>query len=241
MKILCIASQAPEAESLAVAREIMDLQQLADSSNETLKSIFLPDITLEELQIALTKHKPDILHIAVHGSEAGLWFSKEASDGRTRELANVSGRELANFLDPDNPPKLIFLNACQSSKIATALTERGFLAIGTTAPTTNRAAIAATRLLYNRIPQGRLISEAFAAMNDLVACLQVKKLALNLACRLPIPPRNRCSVSQSSSRASTTRSRSRMVRQSPAILGWLELPPTRSRSYFSPTTTASSR
>ncbi|MFS8146436.1 hypothetical protein [Rhizobium sp. BR 249] len=53
MKILYVASQAPEAESLAVAREIMDLQQsLSESSSDVLKTVFLPDITIEELPSA---------------------------------------------------------------------------------------------------------------------------------------------------------------------------------------------
>ncbi|MBY3468673.1 CHAT domain-containing protein [Rhizobium laguerreae] len=182
MKILYVASEAPEAESLAVAREIMDLQQsLSESSSDVLKTVFLPDITIEELPIALSKHKPDILHIAVHGSKAGLWFTKEAFNGGSRELVKLSGEALANFLEPDRPPRLIFLNACESSNVAKTLAERGFLAIGTTAPITNQAAIAATRLLYDRILNGRHISEAFRAMDGLVSSLQTQKIKLNLA------------------------------------------------------------
>lgn len=182
MKILYVASQAPESESLAVAREIMDLQQqLSETSSDVLKTVFLPDITIEELPIALSKHRPDILHIAVHGSTAGLWFAKEAFDASPRELVNLSGPALASFLEPDHPPRLIFLNACESAGIAKSLAERGFLAIGTTAPITNQAAIAATRLLYHRILNGRHVAEAFRAMDSLVSCLQTEKIKLNLA------------------------------------------------------------
>ncbi|MBY2937197.1 CHAT domain-containing protein [Rhizobium leguminosarum] len=147
----------------------MDLQQqLSESFSDVIKTIFLPDITIEELPIARSKHRPDMLHAAVHGSRAGLWFAKQAFDDSERQLVNLSGQALADFLEPDDPPRLIFLNACESSQVAKSLADRGFLAIGTTAPITNQAAIAATRLLYHRI-NGRHISESFRAMDSLVA------------------------------------------------------------------------
>ena len=183
MKILYIASKAPEAEALAIEREIMDLQQnVAEANFDTVQTVFLPDVTLEALPLALSRHRPDILHIAVHGNVAGLWFAREPFGGETdRQLAQVSGEALADLLDPLNLPKLVFLNACESHEVAQILASRGMMAIGTSAPIVDQTAVAVSRLMYERILGGLPVSDVYRAMNAFVSSHQADGINLRLA------------------------------------------------------------
>ncbi|MFS8146445.1 CHAT domain-containing protein [Rhizobium sp. BR 249] len=183
MKIVYIASRTPTAESLAIEREIMDLNQsIAEASYDVVQPIFLPDVTIEELPLFLSRHKPDILHIAVHGTAAGLWFAREPFDGEgERQPVEVSGEALADLLDPLALPKLVFLNACESQHIAKILAGRGMLAIGTSAPIVDQAAVAISRLMYERLLSGLNVTDAFRAMAALVSCHQGDGIKLHLA------------------------------------------------------------
>ena len=173
MKILFVASQTPSSETLALEREINDIQrQLTEASLSSAQVIFLPDLTLEDLPIALSRYKPDVLHISVHGERKGLWFAKEAFDGGQRQYVSVSGKALGAFLDPLHRPKLVFLNACESQSVAKELSHAGVAAIGTSKEITNQAAVAASRLLYDRLLGGRPISEAFDAVDQLVRTME---------------------------------------------------------------------
>jgi len=183
VKILYVASRAPQAETLAIEREIMELQQEASETTfEGVQTVFLPDVTLENLPLALSRHKPDVLHIAAHGSRAGLWFAREAFQGEEeRQLVQVSGEVLADLLDPIHPPKLVFLNACESDGVANALAARGMIAIGTSSPIVDQTAVATSRPMYERIFSGLPVTEVYRAMNAFVSCHQGDNINLSLA------------------------------------------------------------
>ncbi|MBB5986598.1 CHAT domain-containing protein [Sphingobium lignivorans] len=181
MRILYVASQTDESETLALEREITDVQrQLSQTSLRAADIEFLPDITIEALPIELSRTKPDLLHISVHGEREGLWFAKEAFRGQPKQFVRLAAERLYAFLDPDKPPKLVFLNACNSHQVAEVLAERGIAAIGTSAPITNHAAAAASRLLYERLLGGRSIAEAFEAVNALAQTIDDDRVKLHL-------------------------------------------------------------
>lgn len=181
MRILYVASQTESSESLQLEREITDIQrQLAPVALSSAKIAFMPDTTLEELPLALSQHKPDILHISAHGDKKGMWFAKQAFDGGEREYVLLTAERLCAFLDPTHLPRLVFVNACDSHSVAKTLGDAGMIAIGTSAPITNQAAIAASRLLYQRLLAGRSVGEAFKALNALVTSLDLEGVTLGL-------------------------------------------------------------
>ncbi len=181
MKVLFIASRTQEATVLEVEREIMELQlHFADLPSENLQAVFLPDMTVDKLPNALRKIKPDVLHVTAHGSEEGLWFVKEAFGGEPRQEVLVTANALAKHFNVKTPPKLILLNACESSKVAKALGQSGYLAIGTTEPITNQAAIGVTSVFYDRLLSGAKISDAFSAASAQASTLQDNPIELNL-------------------------------------------------------------
>lgn len=174
MKVLYLASRTPEVESLSLEVEITGVQRrLRIDTAEDTQFIFLPDVKLEDVPLEITRHKPDVLHISVHGAEAGLSFA--TADGRLRPL---SPEQLAAFLPPDRMPRLVFLNACESHAIAKTLAANGLVAIGTRAPITNRAAVAAATLLYDRLLHGYTVRETFRAVSALVGAFEASDAGL---------------------------------------------------------------
>lgn len=176
MKVLYVASQAPEGESLELEREITALQaRLPSTIVEAAQFTFLPDVKLEDFVLEISKYRPDVLHISVHGSKGGLWFG--TSDGRAVELLAC---DLKEILPPNHRPKLILLNACDSDKIAEYLGQFGMVAMGTTAPITNQAAITGATTLYDRLLRGSTIRSAFLATDAFVRTLEEGKLAFRM-------------------------------------------------------------
>jgi len=163
MRVLYIASRAPRQESLELEREITELQsRFAEASISAPYFAFYPDTTLEQLPLLLTHAQPDVLHISVHGSTGGLWFRT-----RDRQDASVSAEALATFLHPEKPPRLVFLNACDSARVAAGLSNRhpGPAAIGMNQPITNEAAIGGGVLFYDRLLSGCSIQAAYQALD----------------------------------------------------------------------------
>lgn len=176
MKVLYLASKTSAVESLTLEVEITGVQRrLRVDAAEPAQFIFLPDVKLEEVPLEVTRHKPDILHISVHGERDGLYFA-----GADERLLQLTADQLAAFLPRDHPPQLVFLNACKSHLIAERLAELGLTAIGTEAPITNRASVAAAALLYDRLLSGEPITTAFEAVKALVEALEEGRTRLVL-------------------------------------------------------------
>lgn len=181
MKVMYLASSTPEMENLELEREITAMQRrVQGSAGDDARFIFLPDVKLEEVGLELTKQRPDVLHISVHGDRAGLWFGTQ--DGRS---VNLTAQALIDLLPLDHRPRLIVLNACESMPVAKALAFLPLVAIGTTAPITNQAAIASATLLYDRLLSGATIESAYRAMDALVRTLEEQRTSLELFCSVP--------------------------------------------------------
>lgn len=157
MKVLYIASNPEEHSSLNLEREITEFQRSAvANSGEAPQFIFLPSLPFEELPIQISRHKPDVLHISAHGEEEGLSLAHE---GRDKVL--LTSEMLCAFLDVDPAPRLVYLNSCNSEALANEITKRVQIAIGTTAPITNRAARKAAVAFYVRVLEGKSVARSF--------------------------------------------------------------------------------
>jgi hypothetical protein len=78
-----------------------------------------------------------------------------------QRLVPLTAEMLCAFLDVDQAPRLVYLNACDSAPIARELVKRVPMAIGTTAPITNRAARKAAVAFYTRLLEGKSVQSAF--------------------------------------------------------------------------------
>jgi len=80
---------------------------------------------------------------------------------------------LLSFLPPDRSPRIVYLNACDSHEIAKTLRDSGRvpIAIGSTAPITNRTARAAAVAFYERLLAGDTVGVAFDACKAMIKAL----------------------------------------------------------------------
>jgi hypothetical protein len=176
MKILYIASNPDDENTLLLEREITDLQtQFSNSSTSGVSFTFLPGLRVERFPREISRIKPDILHISSHGSEEGLWLASEASD-----RVILTSEALREFIAIDRPPRLVILNACNSKAMAESLIGRVSMAIGMTTEITNSAALESVRLLYERLLDGQSVSQAFAACNQMIKTIDSKAASAKL-------------------------------------------------------------
>jgi hypothetical protein len=174
MRVLYVASNPEQRGTLLLEREITLLQRrLADAPGELIDFRFLPDLSVEDLNREVRKFQPTIVHISAHGSHGHLHLkSAERAPGTNRKVEKaVSGLHLATLLRCTPPPQLVYLNACDSAPLAEAISDTLCMAIGTTAPITNRAALASVLQFYERLLAGSTLLDAYESSLALLTVL----------------------------------------------------------------------
>ncbi|HEU0055310.1 MAG TPA: CHAT domain-containing protein [Longimicrobium sp.] len=111
-----------------------------------------------DLQAALLRHRPTIVHFAGHGEEAGVRMADETGTVRTVEASALESvfRVFANTI------RLVVLNACDTDSTARALAESVEFAIGTDRKIQDRTAILFAEALYGALAAGRPVADAFS-------------------------------------------------------------------------------
>ena len=179
MKVLFVASNPADAATLNLEREITELQRrFAEAAGEPVTFIFLPNLRVEELPAALSRHRPDILHISAHGANEQLSLTNEA-----KVAVKLDASTLIAFLAHERPPRLIYLNACDSLPIADELAAVVPMTIGISAPITNRAARASAVAFYERILDGARVAEAFSVAKKMVEVMDHQTASASLFAR----------------------------------------------------------
>src|SRR5262245_26494190 len=118
MRVLFIASA--KQESLMIEREITLLQQRGlSAADEAVTFHCLPDMSVEALPLERSRNRPDVSHITAQGTKAGIEFANSSGDAVVLSPAN-----LLSLLHPEHPPKLIYLNECDSSDAAKQMIKR---------------------------------------------------------------------------------------------------------------------
>jgi hypothetical protein len=186
MKVLYVASKPDRDTELNLTKEITELQRrFAASSAEPVEFRFLPDVKVEELPGELSNFLPDILHIASHAETDALSLSDQAGN-----QVKVTAGMLSAFLPPDHPPRLVYLNACDSEQMARALTEAGAvqMAIGSTAPISNRAARASAVAFYEWLLKGFSVRRAHHTCDQMLQAQTSSKAKAELFHTTEITP-----------------------------------------------------
>ncbi len=172
MKIMYVGCNPAGAVDLLMDSEVTGLARLFRGRNgEPVEFLPFPRLPIEELPLVIASERADILHVAAHARNGRLIFANAA--GHKVELGSD---ELAVYLKIPSPPTLVYLNACDSQKIARQLTSVVNIAIGTTSGITNRTARASAILFYDRILGGATVQDAFEAGRVTMATMQSKRL-----------------------------------------------------------------
>lgn len=184
MVVMYVACNPRRSQDLMVEREITELQsQFLRAPGEAPILLTYASVPIEELPLEIGKHRPDILHISAHGNKNELELSN--ADGKPVRLTSSM---LRRYLNTEKPPRLVYLNACDSETIATELVGLVPMAIGTTAPITNRAARAAGLLFYDRLFSGMTVQNAFEAAQATLEALNRDSASSVLRCAHWIDP-----------------------------------------------------
>jgi hypothetical protein len=166
MRILLVGSKVHNEVDLNLTREITELQRrFGAASPEPVDFQILRDIKVESLPDELQKFRPDILHIVSHSTQTGLSLSDE-TDAEVR----VTARMLGVFLPPENPPQVVYLNSCDSKEIAQELVSINptIIAIGSTAPITNKLGRSSAVAFYERLLAGFSLRVAFDTAKEML-------------------------------------------------------------------------
>jgi hypothetical protein len=184
MKILYVASNPRDENTLLLEREITSLQtNFGVGSYAGVSFTFLPDLRIENLPRQLSLVQPDILHISAHGSESGLTMA--SASGKEKTLTSDA---LSVFLQSERQPRLVILNACNSIAFAKELAKVVPMAVGISAEISNEAGRESIRLFYERILDGQSVQNAFFACQAMVKTIQNSTADADLFPRHDIRP-----------------------------------------------------
>ncbi len=178
MKLLYIASNPDNQVTLDIERDITELQRRASAVTiDPVRVVFEPGLKFSELPTVLHREKPDILHIAAHGSSAGeyLYFSNES-----KKQVKLTPGMLRSFIHDRNPPRLVYLNSCDSAQFAKTLIDPVPMAIGSTAPIGIQNARDAALAFYERIFDGSSVERAFDVAKHVMVGTMEGKAQLTL-------------------------------------------------------------
>ncbi|HEX6042476.1 CHAT domain-containing protein [Longimicrobium sp.] len=118
-----------------------------------------------DLQYALLRHEPHIVHFAGHGGQAGVIYLGD-EHGQPRPVPADALGSLFGILDGE--VKAVVLNACHTLPVVEALSQVVDHAIGTNRPITDQSAIEFSAAFYGALAFGRGVRQAFAlAVNQL--------------------------------------------------------------------------
>lgn len=178
MKVMFVGSNPKDHGPLAFERDITALQRrVASAAGLDVEFVFLPACTLEELPQELATHRPDVLHFSSHGEASGHLVLADAT-GRD---CHLTGSMIGALVDPERPPKIVYLSACDSEQIAHDLMGLGLAAIGVTAPITNGAARASAVCFYDRLLRGYSVGQAHQASEAVLKSLNTTDVKVPLA------------------------------------------------------------
>jgi hypothetical protein len=162
MKILYIAANPYDQEELDFGPEVTEIQRRTSGAT-SVDFVAMPSLKFEDLASTLHQHRPDILHIAAHGAKKNLFLANQENDS-----VHIDAEMLLTFLSDLSPPRLVYLNACDSLKIAKRLTRLVPMAIGTTAPISVKSARATAVSFYERVLGGASVARAFAVCKQVM-------------------------------------------------------------------------
>jgi hypothetical protein len=172
--ILFVAANQSADGPLALDKEYRAIEESIRAARHRRAFQLVPKLAarLSDLQQALLEHRPEVIHIACHGSPDAelMLLSDEAG------TVPVSPTALASTFDAlaDNLT-LVACNACFTTEQAEAIRATAGLAIGMRARIGDDAAIAFASSLYRALAFGRSVHAAFEAGRAAVEAIDAEQ------------------------------------------------------------------
>jgi hypothetical protein len=120
---------------------------------------------IRDLQYALLRHEPQIVHFAGHGGDTGVLYLGD-EHGRPRPVGREALAKLFGLLRERT--RVVILNGCDTLPTVDALGEVVDYAIGMNRPLTDPSAIVFARAFYGTLAMGEAVKASFDfAVNQL--------------------------------------------------------------------------
>lgn len=160
IKALFLAANPGDTEKLALDVEIREITSKIRAADfrDSIDLISVWAVRPDDLLQMLNQHKPQIVHLSGHGSDAGEIILTD-NNGVSKPVSSRAIKALFTTLK-DNI-RVVLLNACFSRPQAEAITEVIDCAIGMNKSIGDEAAITFAASFYRAIGFGRSIQEAF--------------------------------------------------------------------------------
>lgn len=160
MKILFLGANPTETTQLALTREVQAIKRHIRSSDRASQFQVEQEwaVKLSDLNAALLRHRPDIVHFSGHGSPNGELIleteSGSATTAKPEALTNLFKILKRNI-------RCIVLNACFSASQAEAIAQHIDCVVGMTAAIGDRGAIEFAWTFYEALGFSASVKEAF--------------------------------------------------------------------------------
>jgi hypothetical protein len=171
IKILFLAAQPNDAGRLRLDEEFHDIDRMlrVGTQRDSFQLVSQFAVRPGELQEALLRHRPHIVHFAGHGTDADEIVLIDDS-GASRPVPKDGLARLFEILK-DNI-RIVLMNACYSKPQAEAISRTVDYAIGTSKAVDDRAAIAFSAGFYQALSFGRSVRQAFELGKNNMELLQ---------------------------------------------------------------------
>jgi CHAT domain-containing protein len=160
IKILFLAANPIDIHPLRLGEEAREIESeiQAAALRERFELETKWAVRPDDLQKALLRFEPHIVHFSGHGSKNSEIVLEDA-DGASRPVSQQALSNLFKALK-DNV-RIVVLNSCYSQPQAEALSELIDFAIGTTQAVKDRSAVAFAAAFYRALAYGRSVQTAF--------------------------------------------------------------------------------
>lgn len=177
IKILFLAASPLDSGRLQLDKELREIEKRIQMGTERdwVELISEWAVTPDDLQQALLKHKPHIVHFSGHGSKTqGIVL--EDQFGNSQMMSKSALIEVFKILKDDI--HVIVLNACYSGRQAEELSEVTDYTVVVPTSISDNAAIPFVASFYQGLTYGRLVKEAFDLAKNLLRTKGVAKTKL---------------------------------------------------------------
>jgi hypothetical protein len=160
IKILFLGASPTNVHHLRLDEEVREIESkiMAASQRDMFELKSQWAVRPTDLQEALLRFKPHIVHFSGHGSQAEE-IILEDNDGKSRPVSKHALINLFKILK-DNI-RIIVLNSCYSRPQAEALSEVIDFTVGTSQAVKDKSAVAFAAAFYRGLAYGRSVHDAF--------------------------------------------------------------------------------
>lgn len=165
LRILIVAANPKDMHRLDLREELARLRNGMKDNEEIGNAEVLVEWAARapDLQSAVRKNRPHIVHFAGHGNREGIWL--EDDEG----MSHLLGKESLPLILSASPDlRLVVLNACATAPQIEALRRSVEYVVGTQCPVRDSVALDFTTHFYRDLARGHKVRDAFCHAQESV-------------------------------------------------------------------------